>query len=486
METLDKRSETRQPLQQPVSLHGPDAEQPVVGKTRNLSSRGMCVFMTPTPSVGQELSCELPNGQAVRGRVAWATEPNAADLDAWSGVGIEFADRSPMDIAAMRAQGEEPLSSTPAPVDVWFDGLESSTRAIAQRRDGAVELSSTLAFLREGSDVRIAASKAEGAEPLRGKVANVFLRSDGGTPRLVITLALTHEVITPPAPGDERWFPEISIDDQPVVATRADEPTASLEARSLVARSMDTAVPESLEPDVTERNPVAEPVVDGDRRLRTVRMIAFGTVAFAIALWATLRSDAPRPAEPVALEAAAPVAVAAAPEEAEVAPAPSAREENIAAESPHAEFASAELKHKGPKPAEVPVETAPHVAPVAAAAMPAAAPHVAPTADASGPGWLPQVVTVGDQQQLTVPLGGTGKGITRFLLDSPPGIAVDLPAAFPVVPMKSYLLHDPAFYSLWIRKQPNGNGLQIRLHVTKGVHVSAEIVDGKLRFKRKD
>ncbi len=475
MDNIDKRSETRQPLQQPVSLHSPEAEQPVVGKTRNLSSKGMCVFMTPTPSVGQELTCELPNGQAVRGRVAWATEPNVADLDAWSGVGIEFADRSPVDLREMTAKALiEPLSTMPAPVDVWFDGLESSTRAIAQRRDGAVELSSTLAFLREGSEVRIAASRAEGAEPLRGKVANVFLRSDGGTPRLVITLALNHEVITPPAPGDERWFPEISIDEQPVVATRSDEPAASLE----------TAVPEAMEPEVTERNPVPALAVDGDARRSTVRMFALGAVAVAIGVWAVMHAQAPAP---VAIETAAPV-VAPAPAANVIAvePAAPAPTENVAADTSHAEFASVELKHKGPS-AEVAIETAaPAVVPVVAVPVITAAAHVAPTADTSGPGWLPHVVTVGDTQQLTVPLGGTGKGISRFLLDSPPGIAVDLPTAFPVVPMKSYLLHDPAFYSLWIRKQPNGNGLQIRLHVTKGVHVSADIVDGKLRFKRKD
>lgn len=479
MENLDKRSETRQRLQQPVSLHTPDAEQPVVGKTRNLSSKGMCVFMTPSPPIGQELMCELPNGQAVRGRVAWVREPDASDLEAWSGVGIEFVDRSKVKVDEIATQiSADPFTAEPGPVDVWFDGLEASTRALAARRDGAVELSSTLSFLREGSDVRVLPASMQGQAPLHGKVANVFLRSDGGTPRLVISLALQHEAVTPPSLGEEGWFPEISVDEP--VAPRSDEPTASLES---------AAVQTEVEHDATERNVSPDTAFDGSTEPARgkVGVLTLGAAAVGVAVWALLRAAAPTSVEPAPVVTVttepAPVAAPAEPEPiVAAAPVPTAAEP---AEAAHPEFVSAELAGKAEKTAEAPQAEPAPVAPTAHSAAPAAvAPPIA--AEPAGPTWLPHVVTVGDRPQVVVPLQGSGKGISRFLLDSPPGLAVDLPEASTLVPLRSYLLHDPSFYSLWVRKNPNGKGLQIRLHVTKGIKVGADVVDGNLRFRRKE
>jgi hypothetical protein len=81
-----------------------------------------------------------------------------------------------------------------------------------------------------------------------------------------------------------------------------------------------------------------------------------------------------------------------------------------------------------------------------------------------------------------VPITGA-KNLTTFSMSDPPGLAVDLPKGKTEIPLRSYLLHDNAFRSLWVRARPQG-GLQIRLHVNPGVHVIAEAVDGGLRFKR--
>jgi hypothetical protein len=236
-----------------------------------------------------------------------------------------------------------------------------------------------------------------------------------------------------------------------------------------------------VEPDATERNPVQANDYEAFNEPARSKWGVYGLAVAAVAAgaWLVLRAAVPA-GEPAALP---PIVAAAAP--AQTAPAEVAGEEgpiavvnDVTAETPHAEFASAELPSKTNKPAEpAHVEAAPP-APVAAAP--------APAPEAAGPTWTPHVVTVGDKAQVSVPISGSTKTLSRFLLDSPPGLAVDLPDATTLVSLRSYLLHDPAFYSLWVRKHPNGKGLQVRLHVTKGVHVGAEVVDGNLRFKRKD
>ena len=448
MENLDKRSESRRELRQPVSLHSPDAECPVVGETRNLSSRGMFVHVRPIPPVGQELMCELQGQEPIEGRVAWILEPDDGDLAAWSGVGIEFADRStPEHLPALEPIGTKvaPFGVEAGPVDVFFDGLASSTRAVAAVRDGAVELSSTLGFLKEGSEVRIIPAGMKG-EPLQGRISQVFLRSEQGTPRLVISLALAHEVVKETWPSEESWFPEISISGP----HQMHEP--------LVAKG---------DPEPTERNAV--PFVDDVDAERpkgvSKSTLALAGLAVAVGAWAILRVGFPAGEHPEPLPVVTVTTTAGHVDTS----AASARTEVAAATRGPSEVAD-----------EAPSVTAPAVAAAPVAAMTPPVPAVV-----AGPSWLPRVVNPGDTQQLLVPLTGNTKNVSRFVLDSPAGLAVNLPDANTLVPVRSYLLHDPAFYSLWVRRMPEG-GLQIRLHVTKGVHISADIYEGNLRFRRKD
>ncbi len=136
-----------------------------------------------------------------------------------------------------------------------------------------------------------------------------------------------------------------------------------------------------------------------------------------------------------------------------------------------------------------PVIAAPAEAPVAPVAMtPAPVPAVAAPehtdAASATPGiWHPNIVTNGGQASITIPLTGVTKPLNTFTMSDPPGLAVDLPKGKTAVALRSYLLHEGGFRSIWVRTRPTGPGLQIRLHYAKGTHVSAEAVDGGLRFR---
>lgn len=387
----------------------------LVGETRNLSPGGMFVNVVPTPQLGQEVVCELPGHEAVRGRVVWVSmPPDLAD----HGVGIEFVD-------------------------------------LSKRSDGptyaGVDLAGSLDFLEAGVELQIGAS--DDGRSLTARIAHVEMHDDDGPPRLSLSLVLQ------PEPQPESWFPDIDIDVPPSAGTRVATPIAT--------RSVESAYVDELA-DHTERTVVEESGTP-ESRPATRPFWPFAAVAGVVLIGLVVMlagSPAPALAPAPAAGAAAAPALAPAP-----APAPAP-----AVEAPAPVVA--------PAAAAEPLATAP-AAVIAATTPVVATPVKAPVKSpvvADGP-WHPAVTELGGRAAVIVPLGGKTDGMTHFDLDRPQGIAINLPHARAATPLKSWLLHHPAFDSLWIRAMPTG-GLQVRLHVHNGVKVKAELEDGALRIVR--
>ncbi len=445
------RSEPRMPYAAPVSLRVDADEAAVVGEMHNLSRRGMYVRVVPQPALGTELTCELPGHREVRGRVAWtfnASAPGNAELD---GVGIQFVDvstdRMIDDLIGAHVEEGHPLR-------VWFAGLSSEARALGRVTEEGIELSTTLDFLRLGTEISIAPSAYADGARLHGKISRVSLRTDGGAPRLAISLSVGAAPVAP-APildnNDLRWFPEIIVESADLHAA----PSVLIEAENT------ERTPLVIEP------PMMEPVLPQ----RSSWLRATLTVAASVLLVSLIVLRVGFPAsDTVPPLPAAPQAVAAA-------QAPAAVEAPAAAEAP----ATAEVPAAAEAPAPAPAR--PAAAPIAAAPI-AAAPPVAIPPSATPGEWKPSLTSYQGQPAIIVPVSGSMKGHETFSLDDPPGIFMDLPAGKSAVPMKSYLLHSDDFRSLWVRVRPKG-GLQVRLHVAKGVQVAVDVLDGALRFRKK-
>ena len=476
------RSEPRVLYRAPVWLRPSESGGSTVGETRNLSRRGMFVSVTPTPPLGTEVFCELPGRAAVRGRVAWVFNASSEARKDLTGVGIELVDLSETSPSLIEELVGVRLDDT-QPVEIRFAGLPSPIRATGRVTHEGLDLSTTLAFLRVGSDVNVGAISEEPGARLHGRIARVGLRTEDGVPRLQISIS----IVPDPAPvalepDDERWFPEIFVV-QPDENSIAFEPTALVlkngippQLAPVMDAPMSEALPELVEAEPTLRTetvpetpplrPLARRSMHPPKRNLRGLVIAGCVVATgAFAGWLAL------PARPIVEEGKVEVTTVATTPDPVIAltaadPAPVAAADPVLAAVPvAAPVRAAALSPEHPvDAANVPSESA------------------AP-ASAVGTGWRPLVTTVGGNAAITIPLTGAGKNLSTFVMSDPPGLAVDLPKGRTEVALKSYLFHDGAFRSLWVRSRPAG-GLQIRLHVVPGVHVAVESVEGGIRFRR--
>ena len=428
-----QRHEPRTPHRSAVWMKPLDESGSLVGETRNVSSSGMFVNVVPTPQLGQEVVCELPGHEAVRGRVVWVSmPPDLAD----HGVGIEFVDLS--------KQGDGPTYA-------------------------GVDLAGPLDFLEAGTELNMGAT-ADGRS-LKARIAHVDHDTCEGHERLSMSLVMQPEARA------ESWFPDIDVDVPRSAAPRVATPiwpvdpiltevqsidldgpelplsmreTAQLDGRDLGAAGPEVIAVVALEGwesvDHTERNPLEPDGAPTPRRsLWPFAAVAGVVLAGLIVLRVGSPAPAPLPIAPAPIvEEPAPIAIVAAP------------------------------------PVSDPVEAA---APIAAAPAPTlAAPPIPVKAAEAGP-WKPEVTELAGHAAILLPITGTADGMSHFALDRPQGLAVDLPHARAATPIKSWLLHGNTFESLWVRTMPSGS-LQIRVHVRNGVKVKADVVDGKLRFVR--
>jgi Tfp pilus assembly protein PilZ len=458
MEKLNERAEARVSFQAPVSLRMPESGGAQSGELRNLSRRGMFVRVAEPPPVGAELLCEVAGQPPVRGRVAWVLRNTDAAKDA--GVGIELANEvRPSLLEALIGLTFDELE----PLELRFAGMPSPVRATGRVSDTGIELTTPLAFLRTDAEVKIA--RGPGPErALRARIASVRISTKDGVPQLAISLStMSSENVVYDGEeidvDDSRWFPEISIEESPI----------SLSAESAVEAAL-------IDPEPTMRTPHAlweEPSAHAEdtafiapkiKAPRTGRWFV-GAMLVLIGAGVVWLMTGPTPT---------------------VAPAPTPTPTEAKVELTTVPTAPAT-----PVEAPQPVVAAPAEAPPAPVAMTPPAPvqavaapeHTTDAASAKPSVWQPNVVMNAGQASITIPLTGLTKPLTTFTMSDPPGLAVDLPKGKTAVALRSYLLHDGGFRSVWVRTRPTGPGLQIRLHYAKGTHVSAEAVEGGLRFR---
>jgi len=456
MEKLNERSEARVTFQAPVSLRMPESGGAQSGELRNLSRRGMFVRVAEPPPVGAELLCEVAGQPPVRGRVAWVLRNTDAAKDA--GVGIELAaEVRPSLLEALVGLTFDELE----PLELRFAGMPSPVRATGRVSDTGIELTTPLAFLRTDAEVKIA--RGPGPErALRARIAAVRISTKDGVPQLAISLStMSSENVVYDGEeidvDDSRWFPEISIEESPISLSAESAVEAALVDPEPTMRTPHALWEESAHAHAEDTAFIA-PKIKAPRTGRwfvgaMLVLIGAGVVWLMTGPTPTVApTPTPTPAEEAKVEVTTVPTPASTPAPVVAAP----------AEAPAAPVAMT------PTPAPVP--------PVAAA-------EHADAASTTPGAWHPNVVMNGSQASITIPLTGVTKPLNTFTMSDPPGLAVDLPKGKTAVALRSYLLHDGGFRSVWVRTRPTGPGLQIRLHYAKGTHVSAEAVEGGLRFR---
>jgi hypothetical protein len=424
---LGRRTEPRVDYRAPVRVIWPGEVSGVVARGVNLSSAGILVDApTPTPcAVGSDVLCDvtLPRGpRLLRGRVAHRRVLPSAKV----GMGIEFVDLSPREVAELRDVVDE-SQETPERVQrvkVRFEGTTQVVRARAFPTDDGFRLVTSLPFLKPDTEVDIGLAP-DASVSVRGWVSVVALERGqaDGVPRLLIDVrvddpdpwgdrsaALT-PVVEPAAEMLSEAVPEHVWEPDALGATS--EP-ASFDVPVDVEESVPTLVESWGAAPAVASNDRTE-IVELEPRSRRWRAVGGGMIAGTIALCAFIAaivmmkmvgSGTSPPSGKIATEPPPPVLAAPA----------------------------------APAVADAPVVAAPPRAPEAAAEEPAT---------------------------FTLGLTGSLAGARRYPLRDPDGVAFNLPQAHALVKLGTYRPDVPGLRSLWVRALPGG-GTHLRFYFASG------------------
>jgi hypothetical protein len=216
-----RRSLPRVSYEQRIRLLGEDGKPLIVGRTMNLSPSGIYVRAPNGCEIGSEVTCDLPlpgGTRQLRGRVT-RTEAHADDS---TGIGIQFVDLTTGDSSSLHRVLE---GGTPRPVavKVMFEGMSKPIKCHGTVTADGIRLSTSLPFLRLGSDVQAVYDGQEGAQgarsdakvDARGVLTGVRLEPVGGdgVPRLGVDVDIESQ--RPFDPSVART-PELSREDASV------------------------------------------------------------------------------------------------------------------------------------------------------------------------------------------------------------------------------------------------------------------------------
>ncbi|HVR04007.1 MAG TPA: hypothetical protein VMT47_17865, partial [Polyangia bacterium] len=366
------------------------------------------------------------------------------------GMGIEFVDLSPHEVAELRDVIDE-SDEKPQRVKVRFEGTNQVVRARAFPTDEGFRLSTSLPFLKPDTEVDIALSP-DASVSARGWVSRVALeRSEAdGAPRLLIDVRIddadlaSHgsSALTPVVEALTESLPERSWEADDVGTASDRTPFEDPIEVGAMTPTIVSADPSPL--PLVDINSGAMPTVADSDRTEIVRlerpsrwralgggmiagMIALAAFVAAIVLMKTVRSSAPLPpsisSAPIVMERAAPAAEAV-PEKAAPAVAPAA--EPVAGVAP------------------TPPQAATRVSAVVGPSEPE--PDARPGA-------------------YSVALTGSLTGSRRYLLRDPDGIAFNLPHARAKVAFGIYRPGVPGLRSVWVHAL-SGGGINLRFFLT--------------------
>ena len=191
---LGRRAKPRVDFREAVRVIWPGQVSGVVARAVNLSLAGILIDApTPTPCrVGSDILCDvsLPRGpRLLRGRVAHRRVLPSAKV----GMGIEFVDLSPHEVAELRdvvEESGEQSEPTPQRVRVHFAGTEQIVRARAYPREGGLRLVTSLPFLKVDTEVDLTLA-SDDEVGTKGWVSTIALeRGSDGIARLLIDVRI--------------------------------------------------------------------------------------------------------------------------------------------------------------------------------------------------------------------------------------------------------------------------------------------------------
>jgi hypothetical protein len=454
----------------------------VVARAVNLSPAGILVDApTPTPCpVGSDVLCEvsLPLGlRLLRGRVAHRRELPSAKV----GMGIEFVDLSPREVAELRdavVESDHKSQPTPQLVRVRFEGTEQIVDARAYPGEGGLRLETSLPYLRIDAevDLGLAPDVEVGA---KGRVSSVALeRRLDGMPLLRVDVRID-SFDSWPAPSTT-LMPPVEPD-VPLSGDTTSPLEAVLEhaweaADHTVATAL-TAADFQVEPpfDLVEAVPAPAISSPTPSYLPHLEMSPVTSLALGIEPSHEL-SMAPSPG-PSGTEdpGASPAGESA--DQTEILPVerPTGRwlafgrgmlvgavvfAMFVAGVSLN-QYARARRSARSPAPVIVTQKAAAEIPPVAGPSVAAAPPATAPVA-AEAPVPAPAVVPLSD---FVVGLRGSLAGSRRYPLSNPDGVAFNLPHASPAARFGTYRPDVPGLRSVWVRALPGG-GTHLRFYYT--------------------
>jgi hypothetical protein len=489
---LGRRTEPRVDFREAVRVIWPGEVSGIVARAVNLSLAGILVDApTPTPCrVGSDVLCDvsLPRGpRLLRGRVAHRRVLPSAKV----GMGIEFVDLSPHEVADLRdvvEENDQKSQATPQRVRVHFAGTEQIVRARAYPREGGLRLVTSLPFLKVDTEVDLTlASDVEGGA--KGWVSSVALeRGSDGVARLLIDVRID---------SFNSWFdPSTTLPRlvEPIIPPPVDTPSpleAMLQhgweaadhvvATALTAADFQQEAPFDLAEDLTtptissptvphvphlEMSPVASlaPVIEPSHVASTV---PFPVSSIIEGPGASPGFESADQTEIVSLErptgrwralvrgmlvgavglaalmgAVALIRNAAPPESAASLGPPVIVTQKAAVELP-----PVAPTPQPPAPPAAPTPVAAAAPGSAEAAVATRAPAIAPSSD------------------FVVSLMGSIAGSRRYPLSNPDGVAFNLPHASAAMKVGTYRPDVPGLRSVWVRALPGG-GVHLRFHYT--------------------
>ncbi len=179
-----RRVHPRVSYEQKIRLLGSDGKPVIIGRTMNLSPSGIYVRAPKGCDVGSEVTCDLPlpgGTRQIHGRVA----RTQALPDATTGLGIQFVDLTTADSSSLH-RALEGSGSRPVAVKVMFEGMTNPIKCQGVITAEGIRLSTSLPFLRLGSDVQAVYDGRAGKTDARGVLTGVRLEpvAGDGVPRL--------------------------------------------------------------------------------------------------------------------------------------------------------------------------------------------------------------------------------------------------------------------------------------------------------------
>ena len=473
----------------------------------NLSLSGIRVSAMETFSVGTELGLDIPvpgvdDSLAFRCRVVWVERERRC------GMGLEFLDLNEQERGSLRQLVESDDMSTAwsRQVKIWFDGQPMPMNAKAIPTQDGLMVGIELPHLRQMSQVIYRFDEQDGSEGEAGTLEGVYLESDGDVPTLMATIrpddGFHHTITTwPPPPTGDAVQPSRPSRQKPLTPINPDQDEEELEQEmqsgEISARSLPTP-PEtsfdeeeiSVEIEEMEQeaedpgiSPASEEMLatlspdQGAREQSFQKMrqlestgvrnlwlwiaaIAMTALALASMAYTGLFDRVHSASTALSSDSKEPALVTPA-----VNPAPETETPKPETNTPKPETPKPET----PKPETAPETETPKPAPETPKPETAPAPETPkPETNTPVPGadpvatHQPTYTPVASGLQILFPIKGSISDANHYTVDSPNGLAINMPKARATDEYGTYRLQEQKLVRLlWVKKRKGG--LQIRL-----------------------